>query len=133
MCVRVCVCLAFLSTSQLSMITSKTMHNFPFCAALLLLIVSFHVLRFKVLFPTGCDSCVLQLGKPLTGAGFAAPTPSAANTASQDLSIFDAYAPPAAPATNQVLQGDLDLHSPPFTQSYSHLQHFPPKTFSSLL
>ncbi|KAG7508164.1 sorting nexin-9 isoform X1 [Solea senegalensis] len=35
------------------------------------------------------------------GAGTTAPTPSAGNVASQDLSFFDAYAPASAPAQNQ--------------------------------
>ncbi|XP_058469414.1 sorting nexin-9b isoform X3 [Solea solea] len=41
------------------------------------------------------------------GAGTTAPTPSAGNVASQDLSIFDAYAPASAPAQNQVDAGGL--------------------------
>ncbi|XP_029705012.1 sorting nexin-9b isoform X1 [Takifugu rubripes] len=44
----------------------------------------------------------VEVGKPFTAAGFTAPTPGAANIASQDLSIFDAYAPPSAPPQNQV-------------------------------
>ncbi|XP_035534418.1 sorting nexin-9b isoform X3 [Morone saxatilis] len=41
------------------------------------------------------------------GAGTTAPTPSFGNVAPPDLSIFDAYAPPAAPAQNQVDAGGL--------------------------
>nr|XP_043905285.1 sorting nexin-9b isoform X1 [Solea senegalensis] len=41
------------------------------------------------------------------GAGTTAPTPSAGNVASQDLSFFDAYAPASAPAQNQVDAGGL--------------------------
>ncbi|XP_056872206.1 sorting nexin-9b isoform X1 [Takifugu flavidus] len=44
----------------------------------------------------------VEVGKPFTAAGFTAPTPGAANIASQDLSIFDAYAPPSAVPQNQV-------------------------------
>ncbi|XP_058469417.1 sorting nexin-9b isoform X5 [Solea solea] len=40
------------------------------------------------------------------GAGTTAPTPSAGNVASQDLSIFDAYAPASAPAQNQASNGN---------------------------
>lgn len=40
-------------------------------------------------------------------AAVPAPTPSAGNVASQDLSIFDAYAPQSAPAQNQVDAGGL--------------------------
>ncbi|XP_074471996.1 sorting nexin-9b isoform X1 [Sebastes fasciatus] len=41
------------------------------------------------------------------GAGTAAPTPSAGNVAPPDLSIFDSYAPAAAPAQTQVDAGGL--------------------------
>nr|XP_043905287.1 sorting nexin-9b isoform X3 [Solea senegalensis] len=40
------------------------------------------------------------------GAGTTAPTPSAGNVASQDLSFFDAYAPASAPAQNQASNGN---------------------------
>ncbi|KAF7230602.1 sorting nexin-9b isoform X3 [Nothobranchius furzeri] len=40
------------------------------------------------------------------GAGTAAPTPSVGNIASQDLSIFDAFAPASTPAQNQASNGN---------------------------
>ncbi|KAI3364306.1 hypothetical protein L3Q82_011108, partial [Scortum barcoo] len=42
-----------------------------------------------------------------SSAGTTAPTPSVGNVALPDLSIFDAYAPPSAPAQNQVDAGGL--------------------------
>ncbi|KAM3602938.1 uncharacterized protein V6R79_013554 [Siganus canaliculatus] len=44
----------------------------------------------------------IEVNRQFPGGGFTAPAPSAGQAASQDLSIFDAYAPQSAPAPNQV-------------------------------
>lgn len=44
----------------------------------------------------------LQFSKSFPGSGHAAPTPNVGNAVSQDLSVFDAYAPQSTPAQNQV-------------------------------
>ncbi|XP_034435709.1 sorting nexin-9b isoform X1 [Hippoglossus hippoglossus] len=49
----------------------------------------------------------IEFGKPIAGAGTAAPTPSVGNVAAPDLTFFDAYAPASTPAQNQVDAGGL--------------------------
>lgn len=113
----------FYFTSQLLTIFKKiTQNHFP--------------LYFKATFSFHVVLINVQVNKPFTGAGFTAPPPSAGNIASQDLSIFDEYAPPSAPAQNQVIPSDLYPHSDLYLHLYSQGltlgQHFSPTEFLSL-